>query len=85
MTAATVNTRLAPNPAPNVEVVDVTFTASGDTFVSKFAKIDGANFTLKSCSGTAADIKLDYTTTAGTVALTCGASAIRGTLVIYGN
>jgi len=84
-TAATVNHRFARNPWPNMEVVDVTFAASGDTYASKFANITEAVFTLKSCSGTAADIKLDYLTTPGTVAFTSGGTANRGTLIIFGH
>jgi hypothetical protein len=68
-----------------MEVVDVTFSASGDTYASKFAVLSEALFTMTSCTGTAADIKLDYTTTAGTVALTSGATAVRGTLIVFGH
>lgn len=85
MTAVTVNSRFAQNPAPNMEVVDVTAAATGATFKSKFANIDGALMTLHSSSGTVADLKLDYTTTAGTVAITTGGTATRGTLVIFGH
>jgi hypothetical protein len=82
---ATVNHRLARNPWPNMEVVDVTFAASADYYVTKFANITEAVFTLKSCSGTAADMKLDYLTTPGTVIFTSGGTANRGTLIVFGH
>ena len=85
MTAVTVNQRLARNPWPNMEVLDITVAATGYTCKSKFANIDGAVFSMHSTTGTAADIKHDYTTTAGTVIIATSGTAMRGTLIVFGH
>ena len=84
MTAVTLN-YVVQFPYPGVEVVNVTAAATGATYKSKFANIDGVLGSIQSTTGTAADLKYNFTTTPGTVAITTAGTATVLTLMIFGH